>query len=81
MKGLCVPDDSETVLIAYGSNLSFGAQSASQGLKAVVKSLEENGVIMNKISRLWASRAWPDPSQPPYVNAVMAVQTDLQPVE
>lgn len=79
MKGLRVPADSETILIAYGSNLSFGAQSASQGLKAVVKALEQNGVIMNKISRLWASQAWPDPSQPPFVNAVMAVETGLRP--
>lgn len=76
-----MPDDSETIVIAYGSNLSFGAKSASQALKAVVKVLGDNGIIMKKVSRLWASQAWPDPSQPPYVNAVMAVETRLEPVE
>jgi len=76
-----VPDDSETILIAYGSNLSFGASSASQAFAAVVKALQDNGVNMNKISRLWASRAWPDPTQPAYVNAVMAVETALGPSE
>ncbi len=71
----------ETVLIAYGSNLSPGAAPASQAFARVVKSLSDRGLIITKISRLWRSEAWPDPSDPPYVNAVMAVQSSHSPHE
>ncbi|MBW8881851.1 MAG: 2-amino-4-hydroxy-6-hydroxymethyldihydropteridine diphosphokinase, partial [Asticcacaulis sp.] len=74
-------DDLEAILVAYGSNLSSGAASASQSFGHVVKTLEENGVIVTKFSRLWQSQAWPDPSDPPYVNAMLQVKTELQPVD
>lgn len=38
-------------------------------------------MVVNKISRLWRSLAWPDPADPPFVNAVMQVETPMQPVE
>ena len=81
MKGEVVSDDSEAVLIAYGSNLSSGTGTASQSLRRLVKTLQDRGLIVNKISRLWASQAWPNPSDPPYVNAVFAVETTMNPVE
>ena len=73
--------DHETILIAYGSNLSFGPESASQAFASVVKTLRDRGVIVNNISRLWASKAWPDESDPPYVNAILAVESDLEPLD
>jgi 2-amino-4-hydroxy-6-hydroxymethyldihydropteridine diphosphokinase len=30
---------------------------------------------------LWSSKAWPNPDDPPYVNAVLKVETNLQPTE
>ena len=76
--------DNEAILIAYGSNLtpaSFfaGQTTASQAFAGVVKSLQKRGLIVNKISRLWRSKAWPDPNDPAYVNAIIAVETELQP--
>ena len=73
--------DHETIFIAYGSNLSFGPESASQAFASVVKTLQDKGVIVNIISRLWASKAWPNESDPPYVNAVMAARSPLEPLE
>lgn len=73
--------DHETILIAYGSNLSFGPESASQAFASVVKTLRGKGIIVNNISRLWVSKAWPDENDPPYVNAVMAAESQLEPLD
>ena len=35
---------------------------------------------MLRVSAFYETRAWPDPSDPPFVNAVAKVRTDLQPV-
>lgn len=73
--------DNAAVFIAYGSNMSSGRQTASQAFDHVVKTLGSEGVFVNKISRLWRSVAWPDPADPPYVNAVLWVDANLEPIE
>ena len=70
-----------SVFIAYGSNLLSGLVTASQAFDEVVKNLQARGLIVNKISRLWSSKAWPNPDDPPYVNAVLQIATKLQPIE
>lgn len=70
-----------SVFIAYGSNLLPGPVTASQAFGDVVKNLQAWGLIVNRISRLWTSKAWPDPDDPPYVNAVLQIATDLRPSE
>lgn len=77
-------DDNAAILIAYGSNLPSATafperQSASQAFTQVVKTLQDGGLIVNRISSLWRSLAWPDTSDPPYVNAVIQVDTELSP--
>lgn len=70
-----------SVFIAYGSNLLSGPVTASQAFSELVKNLHKRGLFVNKISRLWSSKAWPDPDDPPYVNAVLQVDTDLKAFE
>ncbi len=79
-------NDNAAILIAYGSNMSptahmAGREQASQAFAQVVKTLSGKGLIITKISRLWRSLAWPDPNDPPYVNAVMQIETHLQAAE
>lgn len=81
MTGEWVNDDAEAVLIAYGSNLSPDHVSASQAFHDVVKALRKTDIRITKVSSLWRSAAWPDPSHPPYHNAVMQVNTCLEPFE
>jgi len=77
--------NTDAILVAYGSNLpaSFPSEhlTASQAFATVVKTLQDKGLSVTKISRLWRSAAWPDPNDPPYVNAIIALETDLQPLE
>lgn len=72
-------DDDQAVLIAYGSNVPSVQLTASQAFALVVKNLAERGLIVKKVSRLWYSKAWPDPLALPYHNAVIQITTDLNP--
>jgi len=77
--------NTDAIIVAYGSNLPASVPSeqlsASQAFAAVVKTLQDKGLEVTKISRLWRSKAWPNPSDPAYVNAVFVVDTHLQSLE
>lgn len=70
---------SQGIWVAYGSNLPFGNSNALQGLALIVKRLGAGAINVEQISKLWRSAAWPDPSQPDFVNAVMRVRSHLAP--
>ncbi len=64
--------------IAFGANLS----NPRETLPKAVSALGEMGVIINNVSSLWRSPAWPEGSHAlDYINAVLAVQTRLNPTE
>jgi 2-amino-4-hydroxy-6-hydroxymethyldihydropteridine diphosphokinase len=67
------------ILIALGANLPFGGMQPAQILRAALARLGDNGVTPTKVSRFYETAAWPDPSDPPFVNAVAAVETKLAP--
>lgn len=67
------------ILISLGGNISFkGVEPAQLHAKAVQR-LGELGVRVTHHSRLYQTPAWPDPSDPPFNNAVIAVETDMSP--
>lgn len=70
---------STVVFIAYGTNLSLDHTPGRQALPHIVAQLKSYGVIVSNFSRLWHSRAWPDPNDPPYHNAVIMGLTNLPP--
>jgi 2-amino-4-hydroxy-6-hydroxymethyldihydropteridine diphosphokinase len=67
------------ILIALGSSLSSRAGTPAQTLHATIVSLREKGIEPVAISHFYATPAWPDPSDPPFVNAVQRVRTMLPP--
>jgi 2-amino-4-hydroxy-6-hydroxymethyldihydropteridine diphosphokinase len=69
------------ILIALGANLPSPAGEPAQTLRAALVRLEKLGVKIAAVSFFHESPAWPDPTDPPFVNAVAAVETALQPVE
>jgi len=69
------------ILIALGSNLVSAAGTSAQTVSAALTALEANGVHPLKVSRLYRSESWPDPNQPPFVNAAAQVQTAFSPPE
>ncbi len=67
------------ILIALGSNLSSPAGPPAQTVAAAFPVLKTNGIVPVKVSRLYKSKAWPDPNDPPFINAVAQVTTELSP--
>ena len=69
------------ILIALGGNLPSPAGPPADTLRAALATLPERGVAVLSVSRFYETQAWPDPSDPPYVNAVAQVSTLQEPVQ
>ena len=69
------------ILIALGGNVASLAGPPAETLKRALARLEQLGVKTLSVSSFYETQAWPDPSDPPFINAVAAVSTVLQPVE
>ena len=69
------------ILIALGGNLNSPAGAPARTLDASLAALAKTGVNIQAISPYYVTPAWPDPSEPPYINAVARVTTVLTPVE
>lgn len=67
------------ILIALGANLSSAAGGPLQTLRTSLSALSQIGVRPLSLSRAFETPAWPDPADPPFVNAVAAVETALDP--
>jgi 2-amino-4-hydroxy-6-hydroxymethyldihydropteridine diphosphokinase len=68
------------IFIALGANIPSAAGPPDVTLKAALAALGARGVQIRKISSFRQTDAWPNPSDPPFVNAVAEIETDLQPV-
>ena len=66
-------------LVALGANLPGPSGPPRAQLAAALVALEARGVHVVARSRFFRSPAWPDPSDPPFVNAVALVETALEP--
>jgi 2-amino-4-hydroxy-6-hydroxymethyldihydropteridine diphosphokinase len=67
------------ILIALGANLTSPAGAPRETLKAALSELAARGITIEKQSGFYRTPAWPDPSDPPFVNAVASVRTALAP--
>jgi 2-amino-4-hydroxy-6-hydroxymethyldihydropteridine diphosphokinase len=69
------------ILIALGANLPSDAGTPKETLRAAMASLDARGITVERQSGFYLSEAWPDPTDPPFVNAVASVCTTLPPAE
>ncbi len=67
------------IFIALGGNLSSHAGAPVETLRAALAELEKHGVRVIAVSPYYVTPAWPDPSDPPFVNAVAQIGTTLAP--
>lgn len=67
------------ILIALGANLPFHGTPPAETLRAALATLSDNGVTPLKVSRFYETPAWPNPADPPFINAVASVETKLDP--
>jgi 2-amino-4-hydroxy-6-hydroxymethyldihydropteridine diphosphokinase len=69
------------VVLALGGNLAGDYPSLEALLEAALSSFPRAGLRIVRRSGWWRSAAWPDPSQPAYLNGVAIVETTLSPGE
>lgn len=67
------------IVIALGANLDSSVGPPAETLAAALGALRANGADPTRVSRFYRTPAWPDPADPPYVNAVAIVKTSLSP--
>ncbi len=74
------PDESDldhAVIVALGCNDKGAWSSCADALEAALARFRSEGLDVTARSSWWSSQAWPDPSDPPFLNGVAVVQTDL----
>lgn len=69
------------ILIALGANLPSQSGTPQQTLRASLGALSQKYVTPIRVSRAFETPAWPDPADPPFVNAVAAVETARDPTD
>lgn len=67
------------ILIALGANISGPAGSPLQTLEAVLRRMEECGIVIERRSRWYKTSPVPASDQPDYINGVISVLTELDP--
>lgn len=73
------PGETPEIFIALGANIPSAAGPPEDTLKAALAMLAARGLRILKVSTFRRTPAWPNPDDPPFVNAVAGVETELQP--
>ncbi len=67
------------VVVALGCNDKGAWASCREALEAALARFRCEGIDVVARSSWWASQAWPDPSDPPFLNGVAVVRTAHDP--
>lgn len=73
------PDPDSVVIVALGCNDKGAWADCREALEAALARFRCEGVDVIARSSWWRSQAWPDPSDPPFLNGVVLVRTELDP--
>lgn len=72
---------SDRAYIAIGANLPSRTGSPAETIRAALAELRRSGVTVKRVSKLYSSPAWPNPSDPTFVNAIAELRTSLSPTQ
>ena len=67
------------VIVALGCNDKGAWSSCREALEAALARFRCEGVDIVARSSWWASQAWPDPTDPPFLNGAVLVRTEHDP--
>ena len=69
----------EAVIVALGCNDKGVWHDCTEALEAALARFRSEGIDVIARSSWWRSQAWPDPTDPPFLNGVVIVRTDYDP--
>ena len=69
------------IFIALGANLNSFAGPAEKTLHCALCAMPGRGIKIQSVSSFYRTPAWPDPSDPPFVNAVAGIETEHNPLD
>ena len=69
----------EAVIVALGCNDKGAWRDCREALEAAVARFRAEGIDVIARSSWWRSAAWPDPQDPPFLNGVAIVRSELDP--
>ena len=72
-------DLNDAVIVALGCNDKGAWSSCREALEAALARFRSEGIDVLARSSWWSSLAWPDPNDPPFLNGVVLVRTELDP--
>ena len=72
-------DLDSAVIVALGCNDKGVWSSCREALEAALARFRAEGIDVVARSSWWSSRAWPDPTDPPFLNGVVIVRTEHDP--
>lgn len=67
------------ILVALGANLPSQAGSPAMTLASALGAMAAHRIRVRNVSHYYETPAWPDPADPPFVNAVARIDTPLGP--
>ena len=70
------PDPDTAVIVALGCNDKGPWRDCREALEAALARFRTEGIDIVARSSWWSSAAWPDPTDPPFLNGVVIVRTD-----
>jgi len=73
------PDLDETVIVALGCNDKGAWSDCREALDAALARFRCEGIDVVARSSWWRSEAWPNREDPPFLNGVALVRTELDP--
>ena len=69
------------IYVALGANMPSPAGPPAVTLQRALDAMPKHGISVVAVSPFYRTPAWPDPADPPFVNAVAKVSTRLLPGE
>lgn len=72
-------DLDQAVIVALGCNDKGAWSDCREALEAALARFRAEGIDVVARSSWWTSLAWPDPTDPPFLNGVVVVRTALKP--
>jgi 2-amino-4-hydroxy-6-hydroxymethyldihydropteridine diphosphokinase len=70
------PDRDSAVIVALGCNDKGAWVDCREALEAALARFRCEGIDVVARSSWWSSAAWPDPTDPPFLNGVVQVRTE-----